>query len=138
MSQRARTRVLIVDDAAMTRGILRLMLEIEGYDVVGEAGNAREALDAARRLSPDIVFLDINLPDESGLILLNRLRAEFPQTGVIMITVDDTADHMRAAIRKGALGYVIKPLSEERAINTIRNILQSRFGPPPSQRVASD
>ena len=129
MDQHGRKQVLIVDDAAMTRGILRLMLEIEGYEVIGEAGAAAQALEAVRRQQPDIVFLDINLPDASGLSVLQELRGEFPDVDVIMITVDDTAEHMREAIRKGALGYVIKPLSEDRAISTIRNILDSRFGP---------
>jgi DNA-binding NarL/FixJ family response regulator len=126
---RSRKQVLIVDDAAMTRGILRLMLEIEGFEVVAEAADAAEAIDTVRRHTPDIVFLDINLPDASGLAVLEELRREFPEVAVIMITVDDTADHMREAIRKGALGYVLKPLSEDRAITTIRNILHSRFGP---------
>ena len=110
----------------MTRSILRLMLEIEGYQVVGEAATGREALDLARQLNPDLVFLDIILPDESGMEVLGRFRAELPDVGVIMISVDDTADNMREAIRKGALGYVIKPLSENRAMETIRNILKGR------------
>ena len=128
MGPQERVRALVVDDAEMTRGILRLMLEIEGYEVAGEAGNAREALDLVQRLVPDVVFLDINLPDQSGMAVLQQLHRDFPDLGVIMITVDDTADCMREAIRNGALGYVLKPLSEDRAVATIRNILRSRYG----------
>ncbi|HDP88704.1 MAG TPA: response regulator [Thioalkalivibrio sp.] len=135
MEQQGRVRVLIVDDATMTRGILRLMLEIEGYEVVGEAASAREARTLAARLVPDIVFLDINLPDESGMAVLRHLHRERPDLGVVMITVDDTADRMRQAIREGALGYVIKPLSEDGAMATIRHILRDRFGLSSSGRV---
>ena len=125
MGHHDRPRVLIVDDAVMTRGILRLMLEIEGCDVIGEAGVAGDVLALVERLQPDIVFLDINLPDGNGIAVLRRLRAAWPQVAVVMITVDDSAARIREAIREGALGYVIKPLSEDRAMATIRNILHS-------------
>lgn len=128
MGSHERIRAVIVDDAAMTRGILQLMLEIEGCEVVGEAGTAREALALVRRLVPDVVFLDINLPDGSGMAVLQQLHHDFPDLGVIVITVDASADCMREAVRKGALGYVLKPLSEDRAVATIRNILRSRYG----------
>jgi len=102
--------VLIVDDDFMVAQIhARFVERSEGFQVIGTAATAQTALTEIERLSPDLVLLDIHLPDFTGLEVLRRLRAEGNDKGVIMITAAREADSVRAALSGGASSYLIKP-----------------------------
>jgi DNA-binding NarL/FixJ family response regulator len=103
----ART-VLIVDDHAGFRATARLLLESEGYDVIGEAGDGRSALAAARRLRPDLVLLDIQLPDLDGFDIAARLTAEDDAPKVVLVSSRDGTDFGPLLVRSGARGFIPK------------------------------
>uniref|UniRef100_UPI0011B0864F response regulator n=1 Tax=Streptomyces sp. SM11 TaxID=565557 RepID=UPI0011B0864F len=105
-------RVLVVDDDFMVARLHRKLIErVPGFTVVGEARSGAEALTAARGLRPDLVLLDIYLPDMSGLEVLRELRGEAsqPEVDVLVVTAARDADTVRGALRGGAVHYVIKP-----------------------------
>jgi two-component system response regulator EvgA len=100
--------VLIVDDHAGFRRSARLLLEAEGWEVVGEAASAAEALDAARALDPDLVLLDVHLPDGDGFEVASRLTAEPPPPVVVLVSSHDVRDLGELVRQSGALGFVPK------------------------------
>ena len=105
-------RVLIVDDDFMVARIHRGFVErLSGFEVVGEARTGAEAVDAAARLRPDLVLLDIYLPDISGLDVLSRLRAAGNDVDVLVITAAQDAETVQASLRGGVVHYLIKPFS---------------------------
>ena len=107
-------RVLIVDDDFMVARIHRGFVErLSGFEVVGDARTGAEAVDAVARLDPDLVLLDIYLPDISGLDVLRRVRATGNDVDVLVITAAQDADTVRASMRGGVVHYLIKPFGFE-------------------------
>jgi DNA-binding NarL/FixJ family response regulator len=101
--------VLIVDDHAVVREGLRTFLELQpGLDVVGEAGDGREAIDAARRLRPDVILMDLVMPELDGVAAMRVLRTEVPDTRVIVLTSFLDDERLLPAIQAGAAGYLLK------------------------------
>ena len=116
-------RVLIVDDHAVVRSGLRLLLEAEeGLDPVGEAGNARDAIFQARALHPDVILLDIVMPDQSGLEALPQLKHENPETKVLVLSMQDEPRYVREAFAAGASGYVLKEAADNEVVAAIREV----------------
>jgi DNA-binding NarL/FixJ family response regulator len=115
------TRVLIVDDQALFREALAVLLGVvEGLEVVGEAGNGDEALAAVAVHQPDVVLMDLRMPVTDGIEATRRIRAAHPRTRVIALTTfDDDAD-VFAALRAGAVGYLLKDVSSERLVEAVR------------------
>jgi response regulator of citrate/malate metabolism len=114
-------RTLVVDDDFMAVSVHRQFLErIPGFEVVGEATTAREARELVERLRPDLVLLDIYLPDESGIELMRRLRAA-DSVDVIAITSAKDVDVLRDAMRLGVVHYIVKPFT----FRTFRERLES-------------
>jgi DNA-binding NarL/FixJ family response regulator len=110
--QTSRLRILLVDDHGLVREALRALLETESeIEIVGEAATCAEALDAVDRLKPTVAVIDIGLPDRSGIELAAELKARKSTTRVLMFTAHATKEHVRAALRAGALGYVLKDTS---------------------------
>ncbi len=99
--------VLIVDDHAAFRASARTLLELEGFDVVGEAEDGASGLDLVRALEPDVVLLDIALPDMSGFEVAEQLA---PSTKVILTSSRQSSDFGRRVRRSGALGFISKDL----------------------------
>jgi response regulator of citrate/malate metabolism len=113
-------RTLIVDDDFMVAKVHRAYTErVPGFDVVGVAHSGAEALDAAERLRPDLVVLDIYLPDLSGLEVLQQLRARHAAVDVIMVTAAKDVESLRAAMAGGALRYLVKPFNFARYSETL-------------------
>jgi len=115
-------RVLIADDHKLIRLGLRMVLERDGLDVVGEAATGRQAVDMAKELSPDVVVVDIVMPDMDGFQALAAIRASVPAASIIMITAYTRPDFMARAIALGAGGYITKddePSSIPRAIRAV-------------------
>jgi DNA-binding NarL/FixJ family response regulator len=105
----ARTRLLIVDDHEIFRKGLRSLVESSGdLEICGEAANGLEAVEAARKLVPDLIVMDISMPYMNGLDATKQIRKEFPQARVLMLSQHDSSHIVTAAIEAGASGYVTK------------------------------
>lgn len=121
----APVRLLLVDDHALFReGLVGLFAYHADFDVVGEAGDSTEALAQAQRLRPDLVLMDIDLPDEDGVATTRRLKAVLPETTVVMLTVYDDADKLLDAIKAGAQGYLVKNIRSGELLNQLRSLAQ--------------
>ncbi len=102
-------RVLIVDDHTLVRaGLCRLLQTFGGVQVIGEASNAEQALELAVLQQPDVALLDLSLPGRSGLEALSDIRSKVPQTRVVMMSMHDDTSHVRDALDRGAVGFVVK------------------------------
>lgn len=106
-------RVLIADDHGLFRDGLRSLLEARGIEVVGEARNGREALDLALRLRPDVVLMDLAMPELSGLEATRLLSAQAPTTNVVVVTASEDDADLFEAIKSGAQGYIFKNLEAD-------------------------
>ena len=101
-------RLLIVDDHERFRTVARRTLEREGYEVVGEAGDAAGGVDLAGQLRPDVVLLDVMLPDRSGLEVIGDLRAQDPEVAVVLISTHNEEEWAELAVDRGARGFLPK------------------------------
>ncbi|MBI4312134.1 MAG: response regulator transcription factor [Chloroflexi bacterium] len=115
-------RVMLVDDHALFRAGLASLLRAWGLDIVGEADNGRDAVQRATELSPDLVFMDINMPGLNGLEATRAIKTQLPETKVIMLTVSDDEQHLFEAIKSGAEGYLLKNLREEEFAELVRRL----------------
>lgn len=106
-------RVLVADDHSLFRDGITSLLEAAGFEVVGQAGDGQAAVEAALRLRPDLVLLDITMPQLSGLEALRLIKRELPETQVVMLTVSDDDADLFEAVESGALGYLLKDLSAD-------------------------
>jgi DNA-binding NarL/FixJ family response regulator len=102
--------ILIADDHSLFRDSLRSLLDAHGVTVVGEARNGREAVELARRLSPDVVLMDLTMPEMDGLAATRLISAEMPQVKVVVLTASDEDAKLFEAIKSGAQGYLLKNL----------------------------
>jgi len=115
--------VVLVDDHAVVRSGIRLLLERQDdIEVVGEAGNAKDALFRARALKPDVILLDVVMPGESGIDVLPRLLEESPETKVLVLSMQDDPSYVREAFAAGAQGYVLKEAADEEVVSAVREI----------------
>lgn len=115
-------RVLVADDHSLFRDGIVSLLEAAGIEVVGQVGNGHDALIETRRLQPDVVLLDISMPEMSGLEALRRLREESPDIHVVILTVSDEDSDLLEAIQAGASGYLLKSLSAEAFIELLQGL----------------
>jgi AmiR/NasT family two-component response regulator len=111
-------RVLVADDEALIRMGLRTMLAEAGYQVVGEAGDGRRALDLIRKLDPDLVFLDIKMPEPDGLSVAEQVLAEGPRP-IVVLTAYGDREYVDRAKRVGVMAYLVKPIKEADLVPTI-------------------
>jgi two-component system, NarL family, response regulator NreC len=117
------TSVVVVDDHAVVRSGLRLLLEAQDdIEVVGEAGNAKDAIFRARALKPDVILLDVVMPGESGIEVLPQLRKESPDTKVLVLSMQDDPSYVREAFSAGASGYVLKEAADEEVVAAVREV----------------
>ncbi len=115
--------VVVVDDHAVVRSGLRLLLESQDdIEVVGEAGNAKDAIFRARALKPDVLLLDVVMPGESGIDVLPQLLKESPDTKVLVLSMQDDPSYVREAFGAGASGYVLKEAADEEVVSAIREV----------------
>jgi two-component system response regulator NreC len=116
-------RIVVVDDHAVVRSGLRLLLNAEeDMEVVGDAGNVREAVFEVRAASPDIVLLDVTMPDESGIEGLPKLLHEAPDAKVLMLSMEDDPSYVREAFAAGASGYVLKEAVDAEVVAAVRDV----------------
>jgi DNA-binding NarL/FixJ family response regulator len=105
-----RVSVVLVDDHAVWRGGVRSLLEDTEFEVIGEAASGKEAVEVVRRACPRLVLLDIRMAGGDGLDALQAIKAEHPQTAVVMLTTYDNPTYMARAVAGGAAGYLLKGL----------------------------
>jgi two-component system response regulator NreC len=119
--------VVLVDDHAVVRSGLRMLLDAqEDIEVVGEAGNAKDAIFRARALKPDVILLDVVMPGESGIEALPKLLKESPETKVLVLSMQDDPSYVREAFAAGASGYVLKEAVDEEVVSAVREIASGR------------
>jgi len=113
-------RVLLVDDQALFREALSVLLSVaDGVEVVGEAGNGAEALARSAELHPDVVLMDLRMPVLDGIAATRRLRVEQPDVQVLALTTFDDDAEVFAALRAGAVGYLLKDVSSARLVEAV-------------------
>jgi DNA-binding NarL/FixJ family response regulator len=114
-------RVLLVDDQALVRSGFRLILETrEDIEVVGEAADGREAVELARRLSPDVILMDVRMPDVDGVEATRRLAALGSTARVLILTTFDLDEYVYEAIRAGASGFLLKDVQPAQLVEAVR------------------
>lgn len=116
-------KVLIIDDAAFMRLSLKTMLQKNGIEVAGEAENGIVGVEKYKELNPDLVTMDITMPDMDGIECLKEIKKLNPNAKIIMISAMGQENKVRDAIMNGALNFIIKPFVEEQAIKAIKQAL---------------
>src|ERR1700687_1609360 len=106
-------RVLLADDHALFRDGLRSLLEARGIDVVGEARNGRDAVDQTKRIAPDVVLMDLHMPELDGLAATRLISAAQPDVKVVILTASEEDAPLFEAIKSGAQGYLFKNLASD-------------------------
>lgn len=115
--------VLVVDDAAFMRMTIKKMLESEGHKVVGEAGNGVEAAQKYTELQPDVVTLDITMPEMNGVDALKRIKEYDPKAKVIMCSAMGQQVMVAQAIQSGAKDFIVKPFQQDRVVAAINRVM---------------
>lgn len=131
------TRVLIVDDHVIVRKGIRMLLESEpGVQVVGEAGNGQEAVEQVKNLLPDVVLMDLVMPQEDGVTAILKIKPHYPQVKIIVLTTFNDRFKIAAALKAGANGYLLKDADGEALLQAIRTVQQG--GMPLHPQISSD
>ncbi len=115
--------ILIVDDSRTSRKILKGILESEGYEVVGEATNGQEGYDRYVELKPDVVTMDITMPVLDGIEALKKIKGEYPDAKVVMVTAAGQKTKMVEAVQNGANEFVSKPFEPEQLKKIIDKVI---------------
>ena len=115
----ASPKILIVDDNDLIRTLLRGILRAEDCEIIGEARNGTLALDFIEKSKPDMVFLDVMMPEMDGLEALQSIKRLYPEIIVVMITGSPSKDNVQESIQGGASGFIIKPFNSAKVIETL-------------------
>ncbi len=131
-------RVLIADDHALFReGVNAILKSVPDIELVGEAGTGQEALTLASDLRPDVILMDIQMPDLNGVDATERILKVQPDTGIIIVTMLEDDDSLFSAMRAGARGYVLKGADKAEMLKSIRAVAEGEalFGPAIAARL---
>ena len=120
-------RILIVDDHAVVRRGVRSLLESEeGFEITGEATTGREAVDMARRLQPDVVVMDLSLPELNGLDATRQILKDSPRSEILVLTMHHSEELARDVLQAGARGYVLKSDADQSLIAAVKNLSEHK------------
>ena len=121
MASSKRLRVLIIDDNKMMRALLRgIIKQSETHEVAGLASCGRTGMEQVGNLKPDLVCLDVHMPNGNGLDILEQIRQAFPQVAVLMITASNDMETVQTALRRGVDGFIIKPFTSVTVLNAMK------------------
>jgi DNA-binding NarL/FixJ family response regulator len=133
------TRVLLADDQELVRAGFRLILELAGLDVVGEASDGAEAVELARRTEPDVVLMDIRMPRMDGIEATRRIGQAGLAAKVLVLTTFDLDQHVYDALEAGASGFLLKDVDRERLVEAVRTVAagDELLAPPVLRRLVA-
>ena len=127
------TRVLVADDHALFRkGVTELLRGTDGFTVVGEAQDGRDAVAKALALLPDVVLMDVYMPGMDGIEAARRIKAALPSTKIVVLTVSEEDQKLFEAVRAGAYGYLLKNVEPEELFRTLRGVVRGEAFVTPS------
>lgn len=116
----ASPKIIIVDDNDLIRTLLRGILRAEECEIIGEARNGTLALELIEKSKPDIVLLDVLMPEMDGLETLQNIKQQYPEIIVVMITGSPSKDNVKESIQGGASGFIVKPFNSAKVIETLK------------------
>ena len=122
----ASPKIIIVDDNDLIRTLLRGILRAEDCEIIGEARNGTLALELIEKSKPDIVLLDVLMPEMDGLETLQNIKQQYPEIIVVMITGSPSKDNVKESIDGGASGFIVKPFNSAKVIETLKRAWNSR------------
>jgi DNA-binding NarL/FixJ family response regulator len=129
-------RIVVADDHPLFRSALRTLLEgSEGVEVIAEATDGKETLELSRRLEPDLVLMDMIMPEMDGVAATRAIKSELPRTIVLVMTASEDSEDLLSALRAGAGGYVLKSADPEEITQAIHKVIEHEF--PLDQEVAT-
>jgi DNA-binding NarL/FixJ family response regulator len=133
------TTVLLADDQELVRSGFRLILELAGFEIAGEASDGREALELARAAQPDVVLMDVRMPGMDGIEATRRIAQAGLPSRVLMLTTFDLDEYVYEALRAGASGFLLKDAGRERLVEAVRTVAagESLFAPTVLQRLVA-
>lgn len=123
-------QVLLVDDTAFMRRMLRDILTREGFEVAAEAGNGREAVEAYHQARPDLVIMDITMPEMDGIAAVREIASQAPAARIVMCSALGQQELIIAALEAGARDFVVKPFVPEKVLEAVRKVMgygETRF-----------
>jgi DNA-binding NarL/FixJ family response regulator len=136
-----KTRILLADDHALVRRGFRMILDSQAdFEIVGEAGNGREAVEMAQQLQPDIVVMDVAMPELNGIEATRRIGELSPRTRVLALSMHKDSIYVREILRAGARGYLLKDSSDNDLVAAVRAVAggEGYLSPGVSEAVLSD
>jgi DNA-binding NarL/FixJ family response regulator len=139
--QSKRTRILLADDHAVVRhGFRRILDAQEDMEVVGEVSNGREAVDRSAAIQPDVVIMDVTMPELNGIEATRRIAEQVPRTRILALSMHRDSVYVREILRAGARGYLLKDSSEADLVSAVRAVAQGEgyLSPAVSEAVLSD
>ncbi len=117
-------RILIADDHPMFReGVVQSLASEKDFAIIGQASNGKNAIEMAKELLPDVLLLDITMPDQDGITITKKISAAFPVIQIIMLTASENEDDLMKALKAGARGYVLKGISAKELVKVVRTIV---------------
>ena len=117
-------RILIADDHPMFReGVVQSLASEKDFAIIGQASNGKNAIKMAKELLPDVLLLDITMPDQDGITITKKISAAFPVIQIIMLTASENEDDLMKALKAGARGYVLKGISAKELVKVVRTIV---------------
>ena len=122
-----RLRIVLADDHTILREGLRALLSVDpSFEIVGEAGNGREAVRCVEKLGPDLLLMDLSMPRMSGMDAISEIKKRYPETKIIALTVHNTEEYLLSTLQAGADGYVLKDSTHDELVMAIHNVMAGK------------